>query len=210
MVEQLICNQQVGGSNPSTSSTILYGGVPEWPKGADCKSVAFRFGGSNPPSSTSSSQASYRLRRAFSFYSKAHRALILLLLTSKPDPLPLGSGLGPPRSGGFLFACTISLAINFIKVRARSRRCSSFPTATRCAGLAVGGPPCGRHFSFLTEISVLTALHKKKDICLCRCLSSFASAPFCSPPFSGSRSRDGLLPGTAGRSQPCPCALCFL
>ena len=22
--------------------------------------------------------------------------------------------------------------------------CSSFPTATRCAGLAVGGPPCGR------------------------------------------------------------------
>ena len=35
----------------------------------------------------------------------------------------------------------------FLKVRARSRRCSSFPTATRCAGLAVGGPPCGRHFS---------------------------------------------------------------
>ena len=27
--------------------------------------------------------------------------------------------------------------------------CSSFPTATRCAGLAVGGPPCGRHFSRL-------------------------------------------------------------
>ena len=25
--------------------------------------------------------------------------------------------------------------------------CSSFPTATRCAGLAVGRPPCGRHFS---------------------------------------------------------------
>ena len=44
-VEQLICNQQVGGSNPSTSSTISpartkYGGVPEWSKGADCKSVA--------------------------------------------------------------------------------------------------------------------------------------------------------------------------
>ena len=54
LVEQLICNQQVGGSNPSTSSTIQYGGVPEWPKGADCKSVAFRFGGSNPPSSTTS------------------------------------------------------------------------------------------------------------------------------------------------------------
>ena len=57
-VEQLICNQQVGGSNPSTSSTISYGGVPEWPKGADCKSVAFRFGGSNPPSSTTWPQSS--------------------------------------------------------------------------------------------------------------------------------------------------------
>ena len=52
LVEQLICNQQVGGSNPSTSSTISYGGVPEWPKGADCKSVVTDFGGSNPPSPT--------------------------------------------------------------------------------------------------------------------------------------------------------------
>ena len=25
-----------------------FGWVPEWPKGADCKSVATRFGGSNP------------------------------------------------------------------------------------------------------------------------------------------------------------------
>ena len=30
----------------------IYGRVPEWPKGADCKSVASRFGGSNPPSPT--------------------------------------------------------------------------------------------------------------------------------------------------------------
>ena len=30
--------------------------------------------------------------------------------------------------------------------------CSSFPTATRCAGLAVGGPPCGRHFPPLRNI----------------------------------------------------------
>ncbi len=35
----------------------------------------------------SSSQATYRLRRAFSFYYKAHRALILLLLASNCDPL---------------------------------------------------------------------------------------------------------------------------
>ena len=58
LVEQLICNQQVGGSSPSTSSKLPlqrtgeYGGIPEWPKGADCKSVAFRFDGSNPSSPT--------------------------------------------------------------------------------------------------------------------------------------------------------------
>ena len=43
--------------------------------------------GSNPRWVTSSSQASSRSRRAFSFYCKAHRALILLLLPSKPNPL---------------------------------------------------------------------------------------------------------------------------
>ena len=56
LAEQLICNQQVGGSSPSTSSTKRqtnkYGRVPEWPKGTDCKSAAFSFGGSNPPSPT--------------------------------------------------------------------------------------------------------------------------------------------------------------
>ena len=58
MVEQLICNQQVGGSSPSTSSNLPaaqqteYGGIPEWPKGTDCKSAVNDFGGSNPPSPT--------------------------------------------------------------------------------------------------------------------------------------------------------------
>ena len=57
MVEQLICNQQVGGSSPSTGSMphltqTEYGGVPEWPKGTDCKSAAYRFDGSNPSSPT--------------------------------------------------------------------------------------------------------------------------------------------------------------
>ena len=45
---------------PSPSVIILlfrkepteYGGIPEWPKGADCKSVVSDFGGSNPPSPT--------------------------------------------------------------------------------------------------------------------------------------------------------------
>lgn len=36
-VERLICNQQVAGSSPATSS--IKGGVPKWPKGADCKSA---------------------------------------------------------------------------------------------------------------------------------------------------------------------------
>ena len=34
---------------PETGRT-KYGGVPEWPKGTDCKSAAFRFDGSNPSS----------------------------------------------------------------------------------------------------------------------------------------------------------------
>ena len=51
MAEQLICNQQVDGSTPFTSS-IFYGGIPERPKGADCKSVVTDFGGPNPPAPT--------------------------------------------------------------------------------------------------------------------------------------------------------------
>ena len=55
LAEQLICNQQVAGSSPITSSTLFlfkYGEVPEWPKGADCKSVVYDFDGSNPSLST--------------------------------------------------------------------------------------------------------------------------------------------------------------
>ena len=79
LVELLICNQSVGGSSPSAGSNdnlvisdhrsdasgsrrlffILQsafrsqsGGVPERPKGTDCKSVGEAYGGSNPPPST--------------------------------------------------------------------------------------------------------------------------------------------------------------
>ncbi len=51
LVEQLICNQQVAGSSPIASSKFLRvyiftdvyvdGQVPEWLKGADCKSAGF-------------------------------------------------------------------------------------------------------------------------------------------------------------------------
>ena len=73
--------------------------------GADSKSVWEQsHEGSNPSRCASSSQATYRLRRAFSFHYKAHRALILLLLASKPDPLSQGSGLGPPLRGAFVLS----------------------------------------------------------------------------------------------------------
>ena len=45
---------------------------------------------------SSSSQATYRLRRAFLFHCKAHRALILLLLASNRDPLRWARGWVPP------------------------------------------------------------------------------------------------------------------
>ena len=49
LAEQLICNQQVIGSSPIIGFVFInYGWVPEWPKGADCKSVSYAFEGSNP------------------------------------------------------------------------------------------------------------------------------------------------------------------
>ena len=53
LAEQLICNQQVIGSSPIIGFNVnKYGWLPEWPKGADCKSVGNAFGGSNPPPPT--------------------------------------------------------------------------------------------------------------------------------------------------------------
>ena len=52
LAEQLICNQQVNGSSPFigfyTISYCIYGQIPEWPKGTDCKSAGTAFEGSNP------------------------------------------------------------------------------------------------------------------------------------------------------------------
>jgi hypothetical protein len=48
--EHLPYKQRVTGSSPV--GPILYGWIPEWPKGTDCKSAANCFGGSNPPPST--------------------------------------------------------------------------------------------------------------------------------------------------------------
>ena len=57
LAEQLICNQQVIGSSPIIGfalckATYVFGGIPEWPKGTDCKSAGDAFSGSNPLSPT--------------------------------------------------------------------------------------------------------------------------------------------------------------
>ena len=79
MAEQLICNQQVVGSTPITSSSdirrhcrrsipnsISYGSVPEWPKGTDCKSAGNAFGGPNPPAPTNKNRT-FVYRQMFCF-----------------------------------------------------------------------------------------------------------------------------------------------
>ena len=62
LVEQLICNQQVGGSSPSTSSIFIghagksseyvKGEFPSGQRGQTVNLLLFSFGGSNPPSPT--------------------------------------------------------------------------------------------------------------------------------------------------------------
>ena len=100
MAEQLICNQQVDGSTPFTSSIesrlwlSLYGGIPEWPKGADCKSVVTDFDGPNPSSPTKKS--SFARMRIFYFFT-LHFPLTPLARSkaSAPDAKP------PAFAGGF-------------------------------------------------------------------------------------------------------------
>ena len=106
LAEQLICNQQVAGSSPIASSKIYrfikyyyyvlsdivfrypYGGVPEWLKGTDCKSVGSAFGGSNPPPSTNSS----------SLYGYNLRAGIAQLVEHQPSKLRVASSSLVSRS----------------------------------------------------------------------------------------------------------------
>ena len=50
--EHLPYKQRVIGSSPIGPTSKIYGWIPEWPKGADCKSVGNAFEGSNPSPST--------------------------------------------------------------------------------------------------------------------------------------------------------------
>ena len=93
---------------------------------------------------------------------KSQSALTPLLLLSKSQPLTLGCDLGPPLRGGFFLSQgNIDFNRPFHAGAKRTLRrhlfmpgekdvicplpCSSFPTATRCVGLAVGVLPCGPH-----------------------------------------------------------------
>lgn len=59
LAEQGFCKPQVAGSSPIVGSSMVFalydvrGGMPEWLKGADCKSVAKGYVGSNPTLPTS-------------------------------------------------------------------------------------------------------------------------------------------------------------
>ena len=68
----------------------VYGGVPEWPKGTDCKSAASSFGGSNPSPPTSTRDCF----AAVSFF-------ILFFYSFHFAPYILGV-LGCPREALFL------------------------------------------------------------------------------------------------------------
>ena len=75
---------------------IEYGGVPEWPKGADCKSVASRFDGSNPSSSTRLSLDAVRVRTLFFF-----RAMALATGAASKLSTPSTPAVSNSRPAGF-------------------------------------------------------------------------------------------------------------
>ena len=91
------------------------------------------------------------------FFSKSpvfavHRGIVRHLPAEhKIQSLPVRIPPAAPRRSKVRFAPTSFYACGKKDV-IRPLPCSSFPTATRCAGLAVGGPPCGRHFSPLRNI----------------------------------------------------------
>ena len=71
--------------------------------------------------------------------------------------------------------------------------CSSFPTAARCAGLAVGGPPCGRHFSRLRNIDFNRPIHVRASVTSLALTfihsEKVRSRSLCCPSFSKSQPR---------------------
>ena len=84
LAEQLICNQQVIGSSPIVGFS---GWIPEWPKGADCKSVGNAFEGSNPSPSIKRIKILFQLNIIAGWSSlEARRAHNPKVVGSNPAP----------------------------------------------------------------------------------------------------------------------------
>ena len=77
MVEQRTCNAKVPssilGAGTRSQSDWASGGVGEWLKPADCKSVAYGYAGSNPAPSTK-----------FNLYARTGRVLFVRLVSHQP------------------------------------------------------------------------------------------------------------------------------
>ena len=119
------------------------------------------------------------------------------------DSLDSGSSVHYGRAGSSpasrtnIGASIVSLAPTFFLCQWQSALirplpCSSFPTATCCAGLAVGGPPCGRHFSPFRNVDFNRPFQSKR--------TSFRMS-FC---FGFRRPKDGSTLGD--RNARCKCA----
>ena len=78
---------------------IIYGGVPEWPKGADCKSVVTDFDGSNPSSPTTSEQSPLCSDFFFVFGKKKSSARALAPLFRKRTRSARRFGCKRPHNG---------------------------------------------------------------------------------------------------------------
>ena len=64
----------------------MYGRIPEWPKGTDCKSAANCFGGSNPPPSIFQQNLLKQLHIAGWSNPEARRAHNPKVVGSNPTP----------------------------------------------------------------------------------------------------------------------------
>ena len=112
---------------------VSHGRVPEWPKGADCKSVSNAFGGSNPPPSTNKN-----LNRTI-------RLRFLFVRGTVDEPCALNSAMGVMfRSVDHLtIACNSSMRAGSAACTARRLRPFLPPAMRRnaCPNTTLFNPP---------------------------------------------------------------------
>ena len=133
LAEQLICNQQVGGSSPSTSSNVRRNSlrfVSRWCGKLRIRSFLLPF--QIKPASLGFDFSEERvLKLNMGEFPSGQRGQTVNLLAM---PSVVRIHLPPPSRSKLYVACSDF----FTKVRARSCRCSSFPNQTRSAGLRFG------------------------------------------------------------------------